>query len=128
MTPESSGHTYAKRHALRGRTLQFDLRALEKPLRERAIASRSRRAAKTLASQGRMRVTLIALARGAELSKHSVEGAVSIQVVRGRVAFDIDGESTTVAAGGLITFDIGTPHSARATTDSAMLLTSALER
>jgi quercetin dioxygenase-like cupin family protein len=120
------GHTYKRTHRLAGPALTFDIAAEDRALRERAATARSGRAAKTLVKEGRLRVTLIALTRGAALSGHSVDAAVSIQVLRGRVSFDVDGRSVDLRQGGVLVLDEGTPHSATAAADSGILLTTAM--
>jgi quercetin dioxygenase-like cupin family protein len=122
----SDGHTYKQTHRLAGPALTFDVAREDRALRDRAAAARAGRAAKTLVKEGRLRVTLIALTRGATLSAHSVDAAISIHVLRGRMSFDVDGRAFDLRQGGMLVLDQGTPHAATAAADSGILLTTAM--
>ena len=109
-----------------GRVLQFDLTQEDRALRARAETTRAGRAAKTLVKDGPLRITQIALVRGAALSPHAVAAAVSVQVLRGRLLFDVDGRKIQLRAGGLITLEADTLHAARALSDASLVLTAAM--
>jgi quercetin dioxygenase-like cupin family protein len=119
-------HTYLKTHSLSGSALSFSLRAEQTALRERALAARSGRAAKTLVKEGALRATLIALRKGVELTPHRVEGSVSIHVLGGRARFSLDGADSTVASGGLLVLGPGVTHSAGALSNCVFLITVAM--
>jgi quercetin dioxygenase-like cupin family protein len=119
-------HTYLRTHPLSGRALSFSLRAEQSALRERALAARSGRAAKTLVKEGALRATLIALRKGVELTSHRVEGGVSIHVLSGRASFSLDGADSTVASGGLLVLGPGVTHSAEALSNCVLLITVAM--
>lgn len=121
-----AGHTYKRTHRITGRVLAFDLRAEEATLIEKARASSSGRAAKTLVKQGALRSTISSLRRGTQLSEHAAAGAVSIQVLRGRVRFESDGAEQVAGPGGVVMFDENVPHSATALADSSILITTAM--
>jgi quercetin dioxygenase-like cupin family protein len=111
---------------LAGKMLTFLLDAEDRTLREFAAESKTGRAAKTLAKQRSLRITLVALRRGTALEPHQVAGPVSIQVIRGCLEVTTSGETTAVPAGGLITLDAGVAHSVSAHEDSAILITLAM--
>lgn len=119
-------HTYLRTHTLSGAALSFALSAEDAALRERATAAKSGRTAKTLVKDGRLRVTLIAMRKGAVLGAHQVEGVVSIQVMRGRARVSVAGGSTDLASGGLIVLQEEVTHTAEALADCALLVTVAM--
>ncbi len=119
-------HTYLKTHALGGDVLSCSLSDESARLRERAMAARTGRAAKTLFKQGALRGTLIALRKGAALSPHQVEGEISIHAVRGRVRVSAHGGVATLGAGGVLVLARGVTHSAQALSDCVLLITVAM--
>ena len=120
-------HTYLKTHTLTGAALAFSLSSEDAALRERASEAKSRRAAKTLVKDGPLRVTLIALAKGAALSPHQVDGVVSIQVLRGRARLSFEGTLKDLSAGGLLVLDQEVTHAAEALADCSLLVTVAMQ-
>ncbi len=119
-------HTYLSTHTLSGAVLSFALSAEDAALRERATAAKSGRTAKTLIKEGRLRVTLIAMRRGAVLGAHQVGGVVSIHVVRGRARVSAAGANTELASGGLLVLQEEVTHTAEALADCALLVTVAM--
>jgi quercetin dioxygenase-like cupin family protein len=111
---------------LSGKVLTFLLGAEDETLREFAESSRTGRAAKTLAKQGSLRITLVALKKGTVLAPHQVAGPVSIQTIRGCLRLTTDKAGVDVTAGSLITLGPGVAHTAKAHTDCAILLTFAM--
>lgn len=114
---------YARTHKLSGKRLQFLLKAEDDALRERAASASSGRAAKTLVKEGRLRITLVALAKGTQIKEHQTEGPVSIQCLRGNVAIVTGEEETELTSGGLLVLDRKVPHAVRAIRESAILIT-----
>jgi quercetin dioxygenase-like cupin family protein len=80
-------------------------------------------ASKILASQGSLRISLLSLRRGAVLRAHQVEGASSLQVVRGLVRLSTAQDEVVTAADGLVILAARVPHEVTALSDCAMLLT-----
>ena len=78
-------HSYLKTHQLSGTGLITDALDEAVDLLERARASASGRAAKTLVKNGPLRITLIAMRKGAAAKRHHVEGPATIQIMRGRL-------------------------------------------
>jgi quercetin dioxygenase-like cupin family protein len=120
---EAAKSTYARSHRLSGMRLEFLLKAEDDSLRERAATASSGRAAKTLAKEGRLRVTLIALKRGTVLKQHHADGPVSIQCLRGNVAIAVGDDTSELTSGGLMVLDAKVAHGARALQDSSILIT-----
>jgi quercetin dioxygenase-like cupin family protein len=85
------------------------------------------RNARTLAATDRIRVTLAALRPMAELGEAQTDEALTLHVLRGRVEVDVEGAEVDVRAGQAAVIDHPTSWRARATTDSVVLLTSALD-
>lgn len=119
----SAKSTYARSHKLSGMRLEFLLKMEDEALRERAATASSGRAAKTLAKEGRLRVTLIALKQGAALKKHHVDGPVSIQCLRGNVAITVGDHTSELTSGGLMVLDAKVAHGGKALRDSSILIT-----
>lgn len=114
---------YARTYKLSGKRLQFLLKAEDDMLRERAGSASSGRAAKTLVKEGRLRLTLVALAKGTEIKQHQTEGPVSIQCLRGNVAIGAADGETELTSGGLLVLERKVPHAVRAIRESAILIT-----
>jgi quercetin dioxygenase-like cupin family protein len=113
---------------LAGRALTFLLGAEDETLREFAAAAGSGRAGKTLVKQGPLRITLVALKKGATLPAHHVAGPVSIQTIRGCLRLTTESGDLDVPAGGLVALGPGVRHTVRAHDDCAILITFAMPR
>lgn len=119
-------HTYLDTHTLSGAVLSFALSAEDAALRDRAMAAKSGRAAKTLIKEGRLRITMIAMRKGAVLGAHQVGAVVSIHVMRGRARVSAAGASTNLASGGLLVLQEEVAHTAEALSDCVLLVTVAM--
>lgn len=122
----ATNHTYVKTHTLSSPAISFSLSAEYESLYEKAVEAKSRRAGKTLVKEGSLRVTLIALLENAELSAHQVEGAVSIQVARGRARIAADSEIRDLETGDVIVLDREVTHTVEALADCGLLITVAM--
>ena len=120
--------TYLKTHKLRGKALQFRLADEQAGLLSKAASLSTGRTAKTLVKEGALRVTLVALRKGAKMARHHVDGQTAIHLLRGRVQFVSDAGVTEVSAGGVVVFDRGVQHEVLARADSAFLMTMAWRR
>lgn len=85
----------------------------------------SQRSARTVASGSSQRVTLIAMAGGAELGKHDSPVAATLQVVAGRVRLHTADREWLLGAGELVSIPVDR-HAVDALEDAAILLTVAL--
>ena len=119
----NTGHTYKRTHKLSGGTLAFDLKSEEATLLEKARSAKSGRAAKTIVKEGALRVTLVALRKGAVIDDHQVEGPLSIQSLTGRLRIGIGDERFDLPSRGLITLEPGTTHDATALSDATFMIT-----
>lgn len=79
----------------------------------------------TLTKQGGLRVVLIALHAGATMDDHLAAGALTVQVLEGRVRFTAGGETRALVPGELLALEPGLPHDVQALEESVFLLTLA---
>jgi|WetSurMetagenome_2_1015567.scaffolds.fasta_scaffold08440_10 quercetin dioxygenase-like cupin family protein len=79
----------------------------------------------TLTKQGGLRVVLIALHAGATMGDHLAAGALTVQVIEGRVRFATGDETRTLVPGDLVALEPGLPHDVQALDESLFLLTLA---
>ena len=124
--------TTEKQHVgLRGRKLQsklltFQLDAQDDELRARSKDAADGLASRTLVKQGPLRITQVALRKGAALEPHRVAGPLSIQVLRGTLRLTTDEGDMDLAAGSLASLAAGVVHAARGLSNCALLLTISL--
>ncbi|RMB79319.1 cupin domain-containing protein [Rhodococcus sp. SBT000017] len=104
---------------------KVSLDALTRELMAKATSASSRRAASAVygGHEHALRQTLIALAAGAELSEHSNPGEATVHVLSGRVEL-LSGDDVWSGMTGDLLVVPDAPHSLRATTDAAVLLTT----
>ncbi len=90
--------------------------------------SQGDRNSRTVSTTERMRVTLTALRSGAELGNEGTDDTLAVQVQRGRVSLDVNGQSTELGQGQLAI--VAQPGGWRLTAaeDALLLLTVALDR
>lgn len=79
----------------------------------------------TLAKQDSQRVVLLALRAGARVDEHLAAGALTVQVLEGRVQLTAGGERRTLSGGELLAVEAGLPHDVEAVDESVLLLTLA---
>ncbi len=102
------------------------LRAEDDTLREFAEASKTGRAGKTLVKEGPLRITFVALKKGATLPPHQVKGPISIHTVRGCLTLTTERGDVEVPAGTLVVLGPEVIHTAKAHDDCGLLLTFAM--
>ncbi len=83
----------------------------------------SDRNAITVFKTNSMRIVLIALHGGALMSKHSVDGMVSIQMLDGKMKLNTNEQSVVLRTGQILVLHDGIPHSIEAIEESIFLLT-----
>jgi quercetin dioxygenase-like cupin family protein len=116
-------HAYLRTHRISGDVLRFQLPFEESRLQEQASSSDGGRAGKTLVKQGSLRITQLALQKGVRLPWHEVGGAVSVQILRGRLQMVTSDGKMDLVPGALVAVDAGVQHSAVAMSDCVMLIT-----
>jgi quercetin dioxygenase-like cupin family protein len=99
--------------------------ALATDLLRQVREHQSGRTAQTLVTGTSQRVTLIALAEGAELAEHSTSHAATLYVVSGQVRLHTHDKEWTLDSGQLVAVP-SLRHGLNAVTDAAVLLTVAL--
>ena len=83
----------------------------------------SDRNAITLMHNDLLRIVLIALKQGAEMNRHAVEAAISIQLLSGRIWVETEAWSYSSEEGDVIALQSGVPHYVFAEEESVFLLT-----
>jgi quercetin dioxygenase-like cupin family protein len=116
------GHAYLRTHDLSGEHMLLDLAEVVTEMHGDSPRGRSRGAV-TLVKQSGMTVLLTHLHSGGSLQEHAAPGPATVQVLDGRVQFEIGDERFEVPAGRLVAFDAGIRHSVKALEDSTLLLT-----
>jgi quercetin dioxygenase-like cupin family protein len=99
--------------------------ALATDLLKQVREHHSGRTAQTLVTGTSQRVTLIALAAGAELAEHAAPNAATMYVVHGQVRLHTHDDEWVLDRGHLVAVP-PRRHGLRAVTDAAVLLTVAL--
>ncbi len=117
-------HSYLKTHQLSG-TVSVDLLGGAADLLEKARASTSGRAAKTVVKNGALRITLIAMKKGATAKSHSVDGPATIHVIRGKLRITTPRGPEDVASGKMFALGANVQHSHTALADCIAVLTIA---
>lgn len=79
--------------------------------------------AHTLLKQPGLRVVLITLAKGARIPEHRASGAITVQVLAGKIHFRVGAEALTMGRGRLVGVAGGLLHDLFAEDDSEVLLT-----
>ena len=116
-----------------GRALDAPLLVLNLParlaqVRQDPAYQTSDRKSLTLFKTDQLRVVLLALHADAELTTHTAPGPISVQVLDGQLTFRTAEQTTELAQGQLLTLHAGIPHSVRAITEAAFLLTLAVTK
>jgi quercetin dioxygenase-like cupin family protein len=70
-----------------------------------------------------LRIVLIGLHEGAEMTRHTADGIISLQVLEGRLQFTTDKRSVEVNKGQMLTLHEDIPHSVLAIKETFFLLT-----
>jgi quercetin dioxygenase-like cupin family protein len=72
-----------------------------------------------------LRIVVIALHKGAEMTRHTADGIISLQVLEGRLQFSTDRRSVQLIKGEMLTLHERIPHSVLAVEETIYLLTLA---
>lgn len=78
---------------------------------------------KNIARESGVSLVMMAMESGDALKEHSTPGTTSVQVIRGHVTLEAEGQSVSLRPGGLLLFQPGVRHDIRAEEQSAVLLT-----
>ncbi len=73
-----------------------------------------------------LRVVFRSLSEGCVLPVHKADGPITVQVLDGHIEFTAGGQATPLRKGQLLALRAGVPHSLKALTGSAILITVAV--
>jgi quercetin dioxygenase-like cupin family protein len=79
--------------------------------------------ARTLFKTHDLRVVLFTMQDASRMKEHHADGALSIQVLKGKLRVSVDGESHTLGVGNLLALAASLRHDVESVGDSAFLLT-----
>lgn len=85
--------------------------------------NKSDRNAVTVFKTNGLCILLIALHKGAEMTRHTADGLISVQVLEGQMQFNTDEQSVELGKGQLLALHEGIPHSVLAKEETIFLLT-----
>ena len=80
-------------------------------------------AATTILKRPGIRVVLVALKAGGQMHEHHADSPITIQVLQGRIRFDVGGQTLELPPGHLVGVAESLPHRVLGVEDSAFLLT-----
>lgn len=92
-------------------------------LRKQIQIPRDGTLSQTVHQDQHVKVVLLGLAGGQELSRHSTTSTAMVQVVQGQVRFTLDGEEKELSVGSWVYMEANVPHAVYARSDAILLLT-----
>ncbi len=101
----------------------IDLHRFTKQIREEKAWEDSDRNAITVFKTDGMRIVLVALHKNAEMSKHTADGMISVQVLEGQILFTAEEQSVEIRHGEMLALHENIPHSLLAKEETIFLLT-----
>lgn len=104
-------------------TIVLELDSLMQQIKEDATFKNNDKHSITIVKTEGMRIVMIALKPGAELKTHTAPGAISVQVLEGKIQFNTENASIELYKGQLLTLQLGLAHSVTASLESIFLLT-----
>ncbi len=110
------------RRTLDGEVLVHHLTRDERML-DQSLLARHGRTARTLVKEGPLRLTMIGLTAGGTIPSHKAEGPVTIHLLEGDAAFDVEGQTYSLTAGDILVLASGVQHSVRSSAGCVLLLT-----
>ena len=108
---------------LTGAHLTFDLAETVSELRGHEKYAKTGRLGRTLVKEGDLRLTMTVLAEGAEVETHHAAEPMTLQVLDGRLHYQVGDEKFELEAGQFLFFGPGQAQDIRALEDTALLLT-----
>ena len=123
---QTNRHVYLDTHEISGRRLRFGIAREDVALRDQAASTKTGRAGKTLVKEGSLRITQLALRKGATLGSHQIAGAVSMHVLRGRLRLTTSDGEMVLESGELVAMAAGVDHDSEAMSDCLVLITMAM--
>jgi NADH-quinone oxidoreductase subunit F len=105
----------------------FDLKSTLGEIKAQEAWKKGERSAKTLIKDHRQRITVVALHNGAKVPSHQANGAISVQMIEGKMKITTPLRSVILEKGQVLTLQSKIQHSMEALKESAFLLTLSLE-
>jgi quercetin dioxygenase-like cupin family protein len=105
--------------------LRINLPDYARQIKNEAAWQNGDRNAITLLHNAFQRIVLVALKQGAEMTRHSVDGALSIQLLSGRLWLETEAQSFSIDAEEIAALQPGLSHSVYAEEEAMFLLTLA---
>ncbi|MBK9631158.1 MAG: cupin domain-containing protein [Saprospiraceae bacterium] len=103
--------------------VEMNLPEIIKQIKSEATWTNSDRNSVTLYKSETMRIVLLGLQKNAELKVHKSNGAISVQVLEGKINFTTEQENVLLDKGQMIALQENILHGVRAVTESFFLLT-----
>jgi quercetin dioxygenase-like cupin family protein len=108
---------------LTGPHLIFDFAEHLAQLRQDPAYGRSGRVGRTLAKEGPLRLTLVALDEGARVETHLAERPMTLQPLEGRLRYRVEDEVFELGVGEILFFGPGHAQDIEALEETSLLLT-----
>ena len=106
--------------------VEMDLNTFIDQVRSESKWKESDRNSITIFKSDKMRIVLLGLHKGAELTTHTANGIISVQVLEGKIKFVAEPQTATLQKGQMIVLHEKIPHSVAALEESFFLLTLAM--
>ena len=103
--------------------ISADLTSLINQIKNEIAWKNSDRNAITIFKTSGLRIVLVAMHKNAEMTKHTADGIISVQLIEGCLNFSTEFESLEIIKGQLIALHENIPHSIYAIEESVFLLT-----
>jgi anti-sigma factor ChrR (cupin superfamily) len=110
-----------------GTALTFDLSSEIVRLSEEETWSRSGRNSRTLVKEANLRVVLLTMQSGTQISEHTAAARLSVHVISGHLRLQVPDHDVDLPAGHLLVLDHAVGYDIQALDTSAFLLTVAWE-
>jgi quercetin dioxygenase-like cupin family protein len=110
---------------LEAEALHFPVLGEMTSLLQRVRVNKSKRTASPLVKTGPIRVQVLALDEGGEMTGQEADGPFTIQCLLGRVSVSVQGRDQRLTTGDLLVVNAGVPHDIRADEASVLLVTVA---
>lgn len=110
-------------HLLDAQLVPIDIPAFIEQLKQESTWKESDRNAITVFKTNGLCIALIALHEGAEMTKHTANGHLSVQVLEGQIKFTTDHQSIELNKGQMLALHDLIPHSVLAMKETIFLLT-----
>ncbi len=111
---------------LNANMVEMDLNRFIDQVRNESTWKECDRNSITIFKSDKMRVVLLGLHKGAELTTHTANGIISVQVLEGKVNFTAEPQTVILQKGQMIVLHEKIPHSVSALDESFFLLTIAM--